>query len=119
MTVRMSNQSSDCCSISAAVGLTCAEDSLYAFYLGGTQDNLEDVMVGLKILLFWSMFPIQALGAGAAMQSISMIGKFIEEKHCGERNIGAGPYHLPCCHFSWNVPRHTDVHQCLHQFIVQ
>jgi hypothetical protein len=79
--------------ISVAVGLACAENFLYVFFLGGTHDDLEDVSVRLTILLFRSMFPIHALGA--AMQSINMIRKFIEEKHGGERNIGVGRIIFP------------------------
>jgi hypothetical protein len=47
--------------ISVAVGLACAENFLYVFFLGGTHDDLEDVSVRLTILLFRSMFPIHAL----------------------------------------------------------
>ena len=79
--------------ISVAVGLACAENFLYVFFLGGTKDDLGDVSVRLTILLFRSMFPIHALGA--AMQSINMIRKFIEERHCGERNIGVGRIIFP------------------------
>jgi hypothetical protein len=49
--------------ISVTVGLACTENSLYVFFLGGTQDNFKDVSVHLTILLFLSMFPIHALGA--------------------------------------------------------
>jgi hypothetical protein len=80
--------------ISISVGLACcAENSLYLFFLGGTQDDLKDVFVHLIIFLFQSMFPIYALGA--TMQSINMIRKFIEEKHCGERNVGVGRIIFP------------------------
>ncbi|KAL3773386.1 hypothetical protein ACHAW5_010992 [Stephanodiscus triporus] len=79
--------------ISVAVGLACAENFLYVFFQGGTDDNIEDVSIRLTILLFRSLFPIHALGA--AMQSINMIRKFIEDKHGGERNIGVGRIIFP------------------------
>jgi hypothetical protein len=79
--------------ISVAVGLACAENCLYVFLLGGAGGSVTDMSVRLCILLFRSIFPIHALGA--AMQSINMIRKFIEEKHGGERNIGVGRIIFP------------------------
>lgn len=79
--------------ISVAVGLACAENCLYVFLLGGAGGSVVDMSVRLCILLFRSVFPIHALGA--AMQSINMIRKFIEEKHGGERNIGVGRIIFP------------------------
>lgn len=78
--------------ISVAVGLACAENFLYVFFLGGTGGD-SSVSDELAILIFRSIFPVHALAA--AMQSINMIRKFIEEKHGGEKNIGVGRIVFP------------------------
>ena len=78
--------------ISVAVGLACAENLMYVLFLGGTGDFA--VADELVILLFRSIFPIHALSA--AMQSINMIRKFIEDKEeYGRRNIGIGKIIFP------------------------
>ncbi|KAL9184043.1 hypothetical protein ACHAXT_002129 [Thalassiosira profunda] len=79
--------------ISVAVGLACCENFLYVFFLGGTGGDMGQISGELGILLFRSVFPVHALSA--AMQSINMIRKFIEEKHGGARNIGIGRIILP------------------------
>lgn len=86
--------------ISVAVGLACAENFLYVFFLGGFGGggggggyDSNNVYLELGILLFRSLFPVHALSA--AMQSVNMIRKFIEERHSGERNIGVGRIILP------------------------
>lgn len=79
--------------ISVAVGLACAENFLYVFFLGGTGGNMNKIGDELTILLFRSIFPVHALSA--AMQSINMIRKFIEEKHGGTKNMGVGRIILP------------------------
>ncbi len=57
------------------------------------------------------MYPIHALGV--AMQSINMIHKFIEDKHCRERNIGVGCIIFPAIiiHGTFNA---ILMFQCLH-----
>lgn len=79
--------------ISVAVGLACAENFLYVFFLGGTGGDMGAVTQEFAILLFRSIFPVHALAA--AMQSINMIKKFIEEKHGGTDHIGVGKVILP------------------------
>jgi len=79
--------------ISAAVGLACCENFLYVFFLGGSGGDIGRISGELAILLFRSIFPVHALAA--AMQSINMIRKFIEEKYDGERNIGVGRIIFP------------------------
>jgi hypothetical protein len=77
--------------ISVAVGLACAENFLYVFFLGGTSGT--SVSQEFAVLLFRSVFPVHALAA--AMQSINMIKKFIEEKTIKERNVGVGRIVFP------------------------
>lgn len=77
--------------ISVAVGLACAENFLYVFFLGGTGG--ASVSQEFAVLLFRSVFPVHALSA--AMQSINMIRKFIEEKTGRERNVGVGKIVFP------------------------
>jgi hypothetical protein len=72
--------------ISVAVGLACAENFLYVFFLGGTSGT--SVSQEFAVLLFRPVFPVHALAA--VMQSINMIRKFIEEKTIKERNVGVG-----------------------------
>jgi len=78
--------------ISVAVGLACAENCLYVFFLGGTAGS-AGIGAELVILLFRSIFPVHALSA--AMQSINMIRKFIEEKHTDDKHVGVGKIVLP------------------------
>ncbi|KAL7468756.1 hypothetical protein ACHAXS_008985 [Conticribra weissflogii] len=78
--------------ISVAVGLACAENCLYVFFLGGTAGS-AGVGAELVILLFRSIFPVHALSA--AMQSINMIKKFIEEKHTSDKHVGVGKIVFP------------------------
>ena len=79
--------------ISVAVGLACAENFLYVFFLGGTGGDVSNITMEFAILLFRSIFPVHALSA--AMQSINMIRKFIEEKHGGSKNMGVGRIIFP------------------------
>jgi hypothetical protein len=68
--------------ISCAVGLACAENFIYIFFLGG--HNARDEFT---LLLIRSIFPVHALCA--AMQSVGVIKKFLEpdiDTHC----IGVG-----------------------------
>jgi hypothetical protein len=76
--------------ISVAVGLACAENFMYVFFLGGSRGNSGAIWQELMILLFRSIFPIHALAA--AMQSINMIKKFIEEP---QNHLGVGKIILP------------------------
>ena len=76
--------------ISVAVGLACAENFMYVFFLGGSRDNSGAIWQELTILLFRSIFPVHALAA--AMQSINMIKKFIEQP---QSHIGVGRIILP------------------------
>jgi hypothetical protein len=78
--------------ISVAVGLACAENFLYVFFLGGAGGSAS-ITQEFAILIFRSIFPVHALSA--AMQSINMIRKFIEEKTSGEHNVGVGRIVLP------------------------
>eukprot|EP00980_Cylindrotheca_fusiformis_P028955 scaffold22680_cov107-Cylindrotheca_fusiformis.AAC.24 len=84
--------------ISVAVGLACAENCLYVFFLGGLAGNSGDaqqggVMEAWLVLLFRSLFPVHALAA--AMQSINVIRKFIECKEDDGHRIGVGRIVLP------------------------
>ena len=79
--------------ISVAVGLACAENFFYVFFLGGTGGDSGAIAGELAILIFRSIFPVHALSA--AMQSINMIRKFIEEKHGGKSHIGVGRIIFP------------------------
>ena len=76
--------------ISVAVGLACAENFMYVFFLGGSRSNSGAIWQELMILLFRSVFPVHALAA--AMQSINMIRKFVEER---QNHIGVGRIILP------------------------
>ncbi|KAL7444710.1 hypothetical protein ACHAXM_010918 [Skeletonema potamos] len=76
--------------ISVAVGLACAENFMYVFFLGGSRGNSGAIWQELMILLFRSIFPIHALAA--AMQSINMIRKFIEEP---QNHLGVGRIIFP------------------------
>mmetsp|Transcript_26377 Transcript_26377/g.38971 ORF Transcript_26377/g.38971 Transcript_26377/m.38971 type:complete len:950 (+) Transcript_26377:110-2959(+) len=82
--------------IGVAVGLTCAENFLYVFFLGGSSgdDSKVNIIEEWVVLLFRSLFPIHALAA--AMQSVNMIRKFVECKN-DENNhrIGVGRIILP------------------------
>jgi hypothetical protein len=76
--------------ISTAVGLACAENFMYVFFLGGSKGNAGALMQELMILLFRSLFPVHALAA--AMQSVNVIRKFIEEP---QNHIGVGRIIFP------------------------
>lgn len=77
--------------ISVAVGLACAENFLYVFFLGGSSG--ASVSQEFAVLLFRSVFPVHALAA--AMQSINMIRKFIEDKTSKQRHVGVGKIVFP------------------------
>lgn len=88
--------------ISVAVGLSCAENCLYVFVLGGALGNSSavsddtrpnDVMEAWIVLFFRSIFPVHALAA--AMQSINMVRKFVESSHENGHRIGVGRIVLP------------------------
>jgi len=74
--------------ISGAVGLACAENFVYVFFLGGNDTGEELVM-----LLFRSIFPLHALCA--AMQSIGVIKNFLEKEDHGPTNVGVGDIVIP------------------------
>lgn len=73
--------------ISTAVGLACAENFIYVFFLSGSNTTEE-----LTMLLFRSIFPVHALCAG--IQSIGVIKKFLEEDNTSN-NIGVGKIVFP------------------------
>ena len=81
--------------ISVAVGLACAENFLYVFFLGGTGSGsvMDGYLQEWIVLFFRSIFPVHALAA--AMQSINMIRKFIETKSDNGHRIGVGRIILP------------------------
>lgn len=74
--------------ISVAVGLACAENFIYVFFLSGSNTQEE-----IAMLLFRSIFPVHALCA--AMQSIGVIKKFLEEGDENQTSIGVGSIVLP------------------------
>ena len=74
--------------ISVAVGLACAENFIYVFFLSGSNAQEEMIM-----LLFRSIFPIHALCA--AMQSIGVIEKFLVLTDESATQIGVGKIILP------------------------
>uniref|UniRef100_A0A7S1YZ27 PrsW family intramembrane metalloprotease n=1 Tax=Ditylum brightwellii TaxID=49249 RepID=A0A7S1YZ27_9STRA len=81
--------------ISVAVGLACAENLLYVFFLNGfgedgIQRRTQDEWL---VLLFRSIFPVHALAA--AMQSIGVIKKFLEPRGDEKRGIGVGKIIFP------------------------
>lgn len=78
--------------ISVAVGLACAENFLYVFFLGGAGGSAS-ITQEFAVLIFRSIFPVHALAA--AMQSINMIKKFIEEKDGSDHNVGVGRIVIP------------------------
>jgi len=88
--------------ISVAVGYACAENFIYVFIFGdssaeGQGDDLErddSHLIEEWIILFVrSIFPVHALAA--AMQSINVIRKFIENPEKNGHNIGVGRIVLP------------------------
>ena len=84
--------------ISVAVGLACAENFLYVFLLGGAEGNSgEDHSGGVVeewiVLLFRSLFPVHALAA--AMQSISVVRKYVECDSDSTNRIGVGRIIFP------------------------
>jgi hypothetical protein len=85
--------------ISVAVGLACAENFLYVFFLGGLAGNSGNAQQGgimeeWLVLLFRSLFPVHALAA--AMQSVNVIRKFIECRGDDDNHrIGVGRIVLP------------------------
>lgn len=74
--------------ISGAIGLACAENFVYVFFLGGNDTGEELVM-----LLFRSIFPLHALCA--AMQSIGVIKNFLEKEDFGPTKVGVGDIIIP------------------------
>ena len=74
--------------ISGAVGLACAENFIYVFFFSGS--NTQDE---IGMLLFRSIFPVHAFCA--AMQSIGVIEKFLEEIDENSSSIGVGSILLP------------------------
>jgi hypothetical protein len=68
--------------ISCAVGLACAENFIYIFFLGG--HNARDEFT---LLVIRSIFPVHALCA--AMQSVGVIKKFLEPD-VDTHSIGVG-----------------------------
>ncbi len=73
--------------ISCAVGLACAENFIYVFFLSGSNTQEE-----ITMLVFRSIFPVHALCA--AMQSVGVIKKFLEDP--GNTNsLGVGKIVLP------------------------
>jgi hypothetical protein len=87
--------------ISVAVGLSCAENFLYVFVMGGalgssngdSEERKDDLIEAWIVLFFRSIFPVHALAA--ALQSINVIRKLVEnEDHNGHR-IGVGRIVLP------------------------
>ena len=89
--------------ICVAVGLACAENCVYVFFLGGAmgassadggaEQHRGDVLEEWIVLLFRSIFPIHALAA--AMQSINMIRKFVEGDNQDGHRIGVGRIIMP------------------------
>jgi hypothetical protein len=81
--------------ISVAVGLACAENFLYVFFLGGTGvDGDGSIKEEWIVLFFRSIFPVHALAA--AMQSIGMIRKFVEcTTDANNHRIGVGRIIIP------------------------
>lgn len=80
--------------ISVAVGLACAENFLYVFFLGGTGSGEGNIKEEWIVLFFRSIFPVHALAA--AMQSIGMIRKFVEcTSDANDHRIGVGRVILP------------------------
>jgi len=73
--------------ISTAVGLACAENFIYVFFLSGSNTQEE-----LAMLLLRSIFPVHALCAG--IQSIGVIKKFLEEGEASN-NVGVGKIVFP------------------------
>eukprot|EP00978_Attheya_sp_CCMP212_P010607 scaffold25783_cov34-Attheya_sp.AAC.1 len=83
--------------ISVAVGLACAENFLYVFVLGGSEENSDQkhgYMEAFMVLLFRSIFPVHALAA--ALQSINVIRKFVEDDSSdGGHRVGVGRIVFP------------------------
>jgi hypothetical protein len=87
--------------LSVALGLACAENFLYVFYLGGRDGGKasDEFMT----LVFRSIFPVHAMCA--AMQSVIVVKKYIEldpsrdptnvELHVERVKIGVGTTILP------------------------
>lgn len=73
--------------ISCSVGLACAENFIYVFFLG-TNNTQEELIM----LLFRSIFPVH--GLCGAMQSIGIIRKFVEDD-ATSNNLGSGKMVLP------------------------
>ncbi len=74
--------------ISCAVGLACAENFMYVFFLGGSNAQEE-----MTMLVFRSIFPVHALCA--AVQSIGVIQKFLEDPEKIPYRLGVGKIVLP------------------------
>jgi hypothetical protein len=88
--------------ISVAVGLTCAENFVYIFFLGGTSagggssysdPGQKGYLQEWIVLLFRSIIPVHALAA--AMQSINMVRKFVETDNAHGHRIGVGRIVMP------------------------
>lgn len=87
--------------LSVALGLACAENFLYVFYLGGRDGGKasDEFMT----LVFRSIFPVHAMCA--AMQSVIVVKKYVEldpirdptnaELHAERIKIGVGTTILP------------------------
>ena len=85
--------------ISVSVGLSCAENMLYVFVLGGAVGSSTDghrqgdIIQAWIVLFFRSIFPVHSLCA--ALQSINMIRKFVESTNDSGHRIGVGRIILP------------------------
>ncbi|KAL7551495.1 hypothetical protein ACHAWF_014682 [Thalassiosira exigua] len=73
--------------ICVASGFAIAECLFYIFFAGDAADY------ELNLLIVRSCFPVHALTA--AMQSINIVRRFIEEKRSGQKIIGVGKTILP------------------------
>ena len=84
--------------ISVAVGLSCAENFLYVFVLGSSggdneEDRKDDLIEAWIVLFFRSVFPVHALAA--ALQSVNVIRKLVENENYNGHRIGVGRIVLP------------------------
>merc|ERR1739845_335025 len=65
----------------------CSENVIYIFFLGSNNTQEE-----LRMLIFRSIFPVH--GLCGAMQSIGIIGKFVEEDVVS-KHVGVGKIVIP------------------------
>jgi len=79
--------------IGCAVGLACAENFIYVFFFGGGGDDGDSSSAEWGMLLLRSVFPVHALAA--AMQSIGVVRKFLEDNSISTVRVGAGKIVLP------------------------